>query len=333
MMWRMNSSGYSLGLAIGGGAARGFFHVGVIQALAEAGIEADCIAGTSVGSIIAAFYAAGVPLEELSAATRNVQWGTDVFDWRHTSMNMAIALRDHVTGRATKRASPGLLEASRLGDFINRLIGGKTFSTSKPLVLTSTDINTGDKIMFASPAVAQALAAAKPLSVVRDEGWAKNYEINEVIVPFEDIGLAARASCCFPGVISSVSVDCPAISGPSTRRLLNDGGICEQVPVKPLRALGCRKVLAVHLGYVPMFASVDHAVAVQLHAVQYIARPMIAESLRMADYVVYDPRIETTSMVRLDLALVKRGYEFTVPQIPAIRRALGLDEPAATALA
>lgn len=322
----MQSGGYKLGLAIGGGAARGFFHVGVIQALAEAGIEADCISGTSVGSIVAAFYAAGVPLEELSAATRTVQWGSDVFDWRHTSMSMAIAARDFISGK-TRRVAPGLLEASRLGDFINRLIGNRTFSQIKPLVLTSTDIATGEKLMFAAPEVARALAAARPLAVVRDDepAWVASYEVRDVLVPFEDIGMAARASCCFPGIISSVSVECPELGGATRRRMLNDGGICEQVPVKPLRALGCRKVLAVHLGYVPTFASVDHALAVQLHAVQFIARPMITESLRMADHVIYDPRIEATSMVKLDLSLVKMGYDFTVAQLPAIQRALDLD--------
>lgn len=315
-------SGYKLGLAIGGGAARGFFHVGVIQALAEAGIEADCVAGTSVGSIIAAFYAAGVPLEELSAATKSVQWGNDVFCWKNTSMNMAIALRDFLS-RKTKRVSPGLLEASKLGDFINRLIGGKTFSQVKPLVLTATDISTGDKLMFGSPETVRAIANAKSPQLVGERpAWEQAYIAKEVLVPFENIGLAARSSCCFPGVISSVSLDVPELNGPTTRRMLNDGGICEQVPVKPLRALGCRKVLAVHLGYVPTFESVDHSVAVQLHAVQYIARPMIADSLALADFVIYDPRIERTSMVKMDLSLVEMGYQFTRPLLPQIQRAL-----------
>lgn len=323
-------SGYQLGLAIGGGAARGFFHIGVIKALREAGIEADCIAGTSVGSIIAAFYASGVPLEELTEAAKGVQWGTDVFDWRHTSMGIAIAMRNHIT-RNGKRHSPGFLEASKLADFINRLIRGRTFSTAKPLVLTSTDINTGEKLLFASPEIARALAAKPPISLVRPASeaptWEGNYVAREVIVPFEDIGLAARASCCFPGVISSVSVDCPDLAGQSTRRMLNDGGVCEQVPVKPLRALGCRKVIGIHLGYVPLTPTVDHFLAANFNAVGFIARSMIVESLRMADHVIYDPGIENTSMVKLDFALVERGYEYTKAELPQIRRALELDGP------
>ena len=47
------------GLALGGGAARGFAHVGVIQVLEEAGIKPDFVVGTSAGSLVAAFYASG----------------------------------------------------------------------------------------------------------------------------------------------------------------------------------------------------------------------------------------------------------------------------------
>ena len=48
-----------VGLALGGGAARGFAHIGVIQVLEEAGIQVDLVAGTSAGSVVAALYAAG----------------------------------------------------------------------------------------------------------------------------------------------------------------------------------------------------------------------------------------------------------------------------------
>jgi predicted acylesterase/phospholipase RssA len=140
--------------------------------------------------------------------------------------------------------------------------------------------------------------------------------------------MAVRTSCCFPGVISSVSLDCPDLSGGVRRRLLNDGGISEQVPVKPLRALGCRKVIGVHLGYVPQFPTVGHFLAVQMNTVQFIVRTQITESLRLADYVVYDPRIEDVSMVRMDPGIIEMGYQFTMERMGEIRRALDA-EPAA----
>jgi len=55
-----------LGLALGGGAARGFAHIGVIQVLEEAGIRPDLVVGTSAGSLVAALYAHGKNGAELA---------------------------------------------------------------------------------------------------------------------------------------------------------------------------------------------------------------------------------------------------------------------------
>jgi predicted acylesterase/phospholipase RssA len=370
--------GFDLGLAIGGGAARGFYHVGVLRALAEAGLEPDCIAGTSVGSIVAAIHAAGVPLDELIRLASSMQWGQDVFDVRKTLLNMVLAARDYVSGKKVNKVAPGFLESSRIPELVNKLIGHRTFSQIKPLILTSTDIVTGEKIQFCAPDLARRLARARERSErlssgsasPRDPGdlagasgagpglpaprgarsglrpqtlrsaltggwgppaaglpgWDRHYGEHDVVVPFEDVGLAARVSSCFPGIMASVPVDCPDLAGTVRQRLLNDGGICEQVPTKPLRAVGCRRVLAILIGYVPLSRAVDHFIAVQLNAVQFLARPMIRESLDLADYVLYDPRIEDASMVKLDPELIRMGYEFTRERIPEIRRRLGLPE-------
>ncbi len=55
----LNVSGGKIGLALGGGAARGWAHIGVLRALTEAGIKPDIIAGTSIGAVIGGCYAAG----------------------------------------------------------------------------------------------------------------------------------------------------------------------------------------------------------------------------------------------------------------------------------
>lgn len=64
-----------LGLALGGGAARGFAHIGVLQALAEAGIWPEVIVGTSVGSIIGAAVAAGKNIDEINQIANHIHWG------------------------------------------------------------------------------------------------------------------------------------------------------------------------------------------------------------------------------------------------------------------
>ena len=59
-----------IGLALGGGAARGLAHIGVIEALIEAGLEPDIIAGTSIGAIAGGFYASG-RLDDLHVSPAN----------------------------------------------------------------------------------------------------------------------------------------------------------------------------------------------------------------------------------------------------------------------
>lgn len=60
-----NSKKYPLGLALSGGGAKGFAHIGAIQALNERGINPDVISGTSAGAVVGAFYAAGIQPEEM----------------------------------------------------------------------------------------------------------------------------------------------------------------------------------------------------------------------------------------------------------------------------
>lgn len=63
-----------VGLALGGGAARGAAHVGVIQVLEREGITVDCVAGTSVGSVVGAAYAAGLRSDQLLDIARQLRW-------------------------------------------------------------------------------------------------------------------------------------------------------------------------------------------------------------------------------------------------------------------
>ncbi|MCK5446805.1 MAG: patatin-like phospholipase family protein, partial [Gemmatimonadetes bacterium] len=64
----------SIGLALSGGSARGFAHVGVIEVLEEAGIPVDEIAGTSMGSVIGGLYASGLSTDELRFVAAEVDW-------------------------------------------------------------------------------------------------------------------------------------------------------------------------------------------------------------------------------------------------------------------
>ena len=69
-----------IGLALGGGAARGFAHIGVIQVLEEAGIQPDLVVGTSAGSLVAALYASGMSGAALAELALHMD-ETALADW------------------------------------------------------------------------------------------------------------------------------------------------------------------------------------------------------------------------------------------------------------
>lgn len=306
-----------LGLALAGGAARGLFHLGVMHALREAGIQPDWYAGTSAGSIVATCMAAGLSVERIREFVGGLSWRKNVLGVRRSAWDMMSTIGSYVSGRF-ERMPPGFFENSRMAETIEALIGKRCFSEMAPLILTATDVLTGEEVLLTSPAVAHHLAergCPRPRPE-RETDWERMYAPHLVVMPTEDVPLAVRCSTCIPGVMTTVKAH---------GRLLNDGGIVDLVPVRPLRAAGCRKVLAVFLGLLPRSTDARHWAGVGANSVNYLASEQLTASLREADYVIYDPAIESVSLVSLDPKLIDIGYEFTRARISEIRSALGLD--------
>ena len=117
-----------IGLVLGGGAARGFAHIGVIQVLEEAGIRPDLVVGTSAGSLVAALYAAGLSGTELAVLARQMDENT-LTDWAFP-------------GR-------GLIRGEALARFVREHTGGRTIDQMKlPLGIVATDLDSGEPILF-----------------------------------------------------------------------------------------------------------------------------------------------------------------------------------------
>ncbi|HOM15446.1 MAG TPA: patatin-like phospholipase family protein [Rubrivivax sp.] len=117
-----------IGLALGGGAARGFAHIGVIQVLEEAGIRPDLVIGTSAGSLVAALYASGKGGAELATLARTMDEGAFA-DWSFP-------------GR-------GLIRGEALARFVREHTGGKRIEQMKlPLGIVATDLDSGEGIVF-----------------------------------------------------------------------------------------------------------------------------------------------------------------------------------------
>jgi len=119
-----------LGLALGGGAARGFAHVGVIQVLEEAGLRPDLVVGTSAGSLVAALYASGRNGQQLQQVAEAMEEAAFA-DW-----TLPIFSR-------------GMLRGEALGRYVNAQVGNKLIE-QMPLALgvVATDLKSGSGVLF-----------------------------------------------------------------------------------------------------------------------------------------------------------------------------------------
>lgn len=119
-----------LGLALGGGAARGFAHLGVIEVLEEAGLRPSHVVGTSAGSLVAALYASGKSSGELARLAETLQ-EADITDWMLPILNR------------------GALRGEALARYVNTQVGGRNLEQMKiPLGIVATDLKTGEAITF-----------------------------------------------------------------------------------------------------------------------------------------------------------------------------------------
>ena len=135
-----------IGLALGGGAARGFAHIGVIQVLEEAGIKPDLVVGTSAGSLVAALYAAGRPGAELARVALAMDESA-ITDWSFP-------------GR-------GLIRGEALARYVREQTGGKTIEQlAVPLGIIATDLDSGLPMLFQRGDVGMAVRASSAVPAV-----------------------------------------------------------------------------------------------------------------------------------------------------------------------
>lgn len=117
-----------IGLALGGGAARGFAHIGVIQVLDEAGIRPDLAVGTSAGSLVAALWASGLDGAALGRMAASMEEST-IADWGFP-------------GR-------GLLRGDALARYVRERTGGRPIEQlARPLGIVAADLDSGNAVLF-----------------------------------------------------------------------------------------------------------------------------------------------------------------------------------------
>jgi NTE family protein len=129
-----------LGLALGGGGARGLAHIGVLKVLEEEGLAAEFVAGTSVGSLIGALYCCGYTWQQLHELARSTDWS------------------DLVTFTVPRL---GLVNARKLERLVARLAGGRNLEDLPiPFRAVAVDITAGEVVVLAEGPVSRAVRAS-----------------------------------------------------------------------------------------------------------------------------------------------------------------------------
>jgi NTE family protein len=149
---------YKIGLALGGGAARGWSHIGVLRTLAKAGIHPDIIVGTSIGAVVGGCYVAG-ELDELETFARSL-----------TRRKVLGFLDFNFTGA-------GLINGDRLCSQLDTKLRGQTIETlPRKYTAVATEMGTGHEVWLSRGSLVDAMRASYALPgifkpVERDGRW------------------------------------------------------------------------------------------------------------------------------------------------------------------
>jgi NTE family protein len=154
-----------IGLALGGGAAKGFAHIGVIKMLEASGIRPDVVAGTSAGSVVGALYASGM----------------DAFALQQTAFGL-----DEAKIRDVRLFSGGLVQGLALQDYVNQLVHKQPIEQLRvPFAAVATELESGKRTFFVRGNTGRAVRASASIPGVFEpvEIHGKHYVDGGVVSP------------------------------------------------------------------------------------------------------------------------------------------------------
>ena len=206
-----------IGLALSGGGAKGFAHIGVLKVLEEIGLPIDYITGTSMGSVIGGLYAIGYTTDSLTALARRKDWPqffNDAATRRDLPMEEKLWDARYFATFPIRRGNVQLPGGLVAGQKISALLSRLTWSVHHltdfrdlpiPFACVATDLETGEAVLL-------------------DHGFLPE---------------AIRASIAIPTVFTPVKL---------ANRLLVDGGLIRNLPAEDVRRLGADIVIGVDVG-------------------------------------------------------------------------------------
>jgi len=267
-----------VGVAFGGGSARGLAHIGVIQWFEEHRIPIDLVAGTSMGGLVGGSFATGMSSPELRAMIEGTDWdamfGTSSFEFKN--LRRKRDARSYPS-RLEFGLKGGLVAPSALNDgqqvdlLLARIAApyygiGSFDDLPTPFRCVAVDLVSAERIVIGSGSLAQAM----------------------------------RATMSLPGVFPPIETE---------KRVLVDGGAMDNVPADVVRDMGATVVIAVDVGLQP--ADLDYSLfSLMSSTVDAMMRASTRQAVKGADHTI---KVDVEGFGSLDWRrsgdLIQRGYE------------------------
>ncbi len=271
-----------IGLALGGGGAKGGAHVGVLKVFEELNIPIDYIAGTSIGGIVGGLYATGMTADELADTIANVDWNEVLQDKpprRDLSFRKKEENARYLFDLELGVGKGGIKWPS---GFIS---GQNLFFLLQSLTLNVTDVTDFHELPIPFEAVATDVRTGE--MAILDRGY---------------LATALRATMAIPGVFSPVAM---------YDTLMVDGGLVNNLPVDVVKAMGADIVIAVDLGAELDSRNVGESmIQIYQQTMRMLTRPNVRSRLEMADLVINAGVSDFGTMSFGDIVeIMEQGYE------------------------
>jgi NTE family protein len=269
-----------VGVAFGGGSARGIAHVGVIRWFEEHHIPIDVAAGTSMGGLIGGSFATGMDANEIQAMLRGIDWD-EMFGFSNFAFK-------NVRRKADARAYPSRLE----------------FGLKKGIVLP-TSLNSGQQVDLLITGITAPYYTEPTFETLPTPFKAVAVDLKTaepVILDRGSLARSMRATMSLPGIFPPVEMD---------GRVLVDGGAMNNVPADVVRGMGARTVIAINVGDLSDQQNINYSILGLAGAtIDAMMRANTKKALTSADVVLNVPLKEFGSLDwRKSDALIEAGYK------------------------
>ena len=292
-----------IGLALAGGGVKGAAHIGAIQALEENNIKISAVAGTSIGSIVAALYAMGYTPEEMLKLFKYFAKSMLKTDPRYLVANIrytkSLLGSGVISGQAIEDA---VQECARLKNITN------IQDILMPIAIPTVDIKTGKEYIFTNRKVDKTQYVTK-LNENQTEYTAIINQEEQYYMTDIEIGKAVRASCSYPGVFSPLEY--------KDYRFV-DGGVLDNVPTEELKKLGVDQLITIKFPPKEV-ENPRNALDVLLRCMDIMFHEKDTRSAKCSDYIL---NLDLTSSSTFDIKKIdycyEIGYQTTKQEIQVI---------------